>query len=138
MKKTLLALLVLVLGVSLLALVGCGGGSKDVSDNKEVAEQEAVVEEAPEVVLEEGPIVESMTYEELTDALRDFDLDKNSTTYDDVAEYLGVHGFYDESSGSESKDGVKWYASDDGFVTIYFMKDTGFYSSWSGSGFGRP
>lgn len=138
MKKTLLALIALVLGVSLLTLVGCGGGNNDASSNQDATEQKDPVEETPEVVIGEGPIVEDMTYEELGEALDDFSFDKESTTYDDVAEYLGVHGRVSESSSNETTDAISWYASDEGYVTLYFATDTGFYKSRSGSGFGRP
>ena len=55
----------------------------------------------------------------------------------DVAAFLGVYGLVDED-WSDSKFAVSWYASDDGFATIFFDKETSLYTSWSTSGFGRP
>ena len=120
MKKLITLLLALILGVTLLA--GCGGGANEASNDG--------------AQIGEGPIVD-MTFDELDAALEGYGLDRDATTYEDVAAFLGVYGVVDED-WSDSIMAVSWYASDEGFATVFFDKETGFYSSWSTSGFGRP
>ena len=135
MKKSLLIVLTLVMSLALVfTFAACGGGGTPAAESDSAAD--AAPEEA-QATIEPGPIVETMTYEELKTALEAFGLDRDSTTYEDVAEYLGYYGQVDED-WTDDKFAVNWYASDDGFATLFFLKETGFYNSWSASGIGRP
>jgi len=117
MRKVLLLSLVLLLSVALIA--GCGGDKTP-----------------PAPQLGEGPIVE-MTFTELIAARDSFDFNREETTYDDVAEFFGVHGLVDEEFSTTSKS-ASWYASDNGYISVFFNKETGLYTSGSSSALGRP
>jgi|GEM_PF-5568470 len=128
MKRFFLMVLVCVVMISCtLALTACSAGD---------GRDDTVEIEQPKT-LGVGPIVEDKTFEELNTALEGFNLDRDATTYDDVAEFLGVHGKINEDH-SESTKSASWYASDEGYVTIFFDKASGLYTSWSTSGIGRP
>lgn len=132
MRRMLSVLVVLALSFALtISFAACGGGSGETSAPEESTPQET------QATIGAGPIVEDMTFDELDAALTGFGLDRNSTTSDDVAAFLGVYGLVDEE-WSDSRIAVSWYASDDGFATIFFDKETGLYASWSTSGYGRP
>jgi len=117
MKKALLLSLILLLSVSLIA--GCGGGGNP-----------------PEPTIGEGPITD-LTFEELITARDAFDFNRDETTYDDVAKHFGVHGLVDEDFSATSTS-ASWYASDNGYITVFFNKETGLYTSGSSSALGRP
>lgn len=126
MKKLLIILtLVFALLLSATVLVACGDEAGDVNE-EEVA---TATELAP------GPVIEDMNFDQLHDALEDLNMDWDSTIYEDVAQHLGTNGQIDEN-WSDDKTAATWYANDEGYVTVFFVKDTGLYSSWSSSGLG--
>jgi hypothetical protein len=129
MNKTLKLLFVTAAAIALpLTLTACGG-TEDVVDTPTTSTP-------ADPQIGEGPIVD-MTFEELDAALEGFGLDRDVTTYEDVAEFLGVYALVDEEH-SEDILAASWYACDEGYATIFFVKETGLYSSWSTSEIGRP
>ena len=94
---------------------------------------------APVISTEPGlaDVVVGLTFDELNVAIEAFGLKREVTTHNDVAAYLGVPGKKDDNHSSD-RFSVSWYASDKGYVTVFFDKATGFYTSWSYSGYGRP
>ncbi len=82
-------------------------------------------------------VVVGLTFDELNAALEAYGMEEEETTPDDLAAFFGAPGLRDDDHSSTTFS-ISWYASDNGYATVFFDKETGFYTSWSNSGLGRP
>lgn len=129
MKKTLLALvLILALALSAFVLTACN----NVEEGEPIVNQEEMATDIRDIAGE--PILD-MSYDDLWQKVSEAGFDTESTTYDDVADFLGIDGAIDKEWSSD-KWAAYWYATPEGYITVFFSNDTNLYSSMSGSAYG--
>jgi hypothetical protein len=76
-------------------------------------------------------------YDDYLDMIEGAGFVENKTTVDEVRAFFGIEGRMDPDWSSD-KLSINFYYADEGYITIFFHKDSKLYSSSSSSKYGGP
>jgi hypothetical protein len=110
-----------------------GGGivSSDTNSNEDAVDTGAS-NGAEDVILDAR-----FNYDNYLDTFEKAGFTTDKTTVEEIRAFFGIEGRMDPDWSSD-KFAIKFFFSDEGYITVFFNKDSKLYTSSSASGYGKP